>query len=78
MKQPITMICATRKIQDRKTRNEVCDREMLKELHQITNLFLRKRLQRSLVSNMINAKVKKAEKSQIDLSVSRRISQTSR
>ena len=60
------------KNQDRKTRNKVCGREMLSKLHQITNPSLRERLDRSLVSNMINAKVnlglglKKPKKSQMD------------
>ena len=44
------------KNQDRKTRNEICDRQMVKELNQITNPSLRERLERGLVSNLINAK----------------------
>ena len=44
------------KNQDRKTRNEICDREMVRELDQITNPSLRERLERGLVSNLINAK----------------------
>jgi len=43
---------------DTKTRNEICDREMLKELGQITDPSLRERLDRGLVSNLIKAKVK--------------------
>ena len=42
---------------DRKTRNEVCDREMLRELNEITNPSLRERLDRGIVKNLINAKV---------------------
>ena len=42
---------------DTKTRNEICDREMLKELGEITDPSLRERLDRGLVSNLIKAKV---------------------
>ena len=41
---------------DTRTRNEVCDREMLRELAQITNPSLRERMERGLVGNMIKAK----------------------
>jgi len=41
---------------DRRTRNEVCDREMPRELAQITNPSLRERMERGLVGNMIKAK----------------------
>ena len=44
------------KHQDRKTRNEVCDRGMIRELDEITNPTLRERLERSLVRNLINTK----------------------
>ena len=46
------------KHQDRKTRNELCDKEMLRELDDITNPTLRERLDRGIVRNLINAKVK--------------------
>jgi len=46
------------KHQDRKTRNEICDKEMLQELDEIEKPTLRERLDRSLVKNIINAKVK--------------------
>ena len=42
---------------DTKIRNEVCDREMLKELGHITDPSLRERLDRGLVINLIKAKV---------------------
>ena len=45
------------KNQDRKTRNEVCDREMLRELDQITNPTLKERVDKGIVRNLINAKV---------------------
>jgi len=41
---------------DTRTRNEVCDREMLRELAQITNPSLRERMERGFVGNMIKAK----------------------
>jgi len=44
------------KNQDTRTQNKVCDREMLRELAQITNSTLRKKLERGLVGNMIKAK----------------------
>ena len=44
------------KHQDTKTRNEVCDREMVRELDEITNPSLRERLERGLVRNLINTK----------------------
>ena len=46
------------KYADRKTRNEVCDKQMLQQLDEIENPSLRERLDRGLVSGMINAKVK--------------------
>jgi len=36
-----------------KTRNRVCDREMLRKLDQIPNPSLRERLERSIVSNLL-------------------------
>jgi len=45
------------KHQDRKTRNEVCDKEMLRELDDITNPTLRERLDKGIVRNLINAQV---------------------
>jgi len=47
------------KHQDGKTRNEVCDKEMLRELDDITNPTLREWLDGGVVRNLINAKVKK-------------------
>jgi len=44
------------KNQDRKTRNEICDREMVRELDEITTPTLRERLERGIVRNLINAK----------------------
>ena len=41
---------------DTRTRNEVSDREMLRELAQITNPSLRERMERGLVDSMIKAK----------------------
>ena len=41
---------------DTRTRNEVCDREMLRELAQITSPSLRERMERGLVGIMIKAK----------------------
>jgi len=46
------------KHRDRKERNEICDTQMLRELDDINNPTLRERLDRSLVKNIINAKVK--------------------
>jgi len=43
------------KHRDRKTRNDLCDQEMLTELSDITNPTLRERLDKSIVSNLINA-----------------------
>jgi len=43
--------------QDRKTRNDVCDRQMLRELDRITNPTLRERVDNGIVRNIINAKV---------------------
>ena len=40
-----------------KTRNEICDKEMLKELDGILNPSLREKVDRSIVRNLINAKV---------------------
>jgi len=45
------------KHQDKKTRNELCDKEMLRELDDITNPTLRERLDRDLVRNLINTEV---------------------
>jgi len=45
------------KHQDRKTRNELCDKQMLRELDDITNPTLGERLDRDTVRNLINAKV---------------------
>ena len=42
---------------DRKSRNEVCDKEMLRELDRITNPTLRERVDKGIVRNIINAKV---------------------
>ena len=42
---------------DTKTRNEVCDRTMLGELSGIFNPTLRERIDKSIVSNLIRAKV---------------------
>ena len=42
---------------DIKTRNEVCDKYMLKELKGIYNPTLRERLDKSIVSKLIGAKV---------------------
>jgi len=66
-----------------KTRNEICDRQMLKEVGQITDPSLRERLDRGLVSNLVKAKVnlglgfkKKLEKRcKMDRSARRRITQ---
>jgi len=44
------------KNRDRKTRNKICDREMIRELNQITKPSLREKLERGLVSKLINAK----------------------
>jgi len=46
------------KHQDRETRNKVCDKEKLRELDDITNPTLRERLDRGIVRNLINAKVR--------------------
>jgi len=42
---------------DRKTRNDICDKEMLRELDRITNPTLRERVDKGVVRNIINAKV---------------------
>ncbi len=42
---------------DTKTRNRVCDRQMLEELNRIVGPSLRERLDKTLVSNLINAKM---------------------
>ena len=42
---------------DTKTRNEVCDKTMLGELHEIVNSTLRERIDKSIVGKRINAKV---------------------
>ena len=46
------------KYQDRKDRNKICDNEMLQELDEIDKPTLSERLDKSLVKNIINAKVK--------------------
>ena len=43
---------------DTATRNAVCDKNMLKELEGIYNLSLRERLDKSIVSKLIETKVK--------------------
>jgi len=45
------------KNQDRKTRNEICDKEMIQELDGINKPSLRERLDKSIIRNIINAKV---------------------
>ena len=42
---------------DTKTRNEVCDKTMLRELNGIVNPTLRERIEKSIVGKLINAKV---------------------
>ena len=42
---------------DTKTRNEVCDKTVLGELNEIVNQTLRKRIDKSIVGILINAKV---------------------
>ena len=42
---------------DRKSRNEICDSEMLRELDRITNPTLRERIDKGIVRDIINAKV---------------------
>ena len=42
------------KHQDRKARNYICDRNMLRELDEISSPTLRERLERGLVRNLIN------------------------
>ena len=42
---------------DTKTRNEVYDKTMLNELNEIVNPTLRERIDKSIVGNLINAKV---------------------
>ena len=42
---------------DTKTRNEVCDKTMLAEFNRIVNPTLRKRIDKSIVGKLINAKV---------------------
>jgi len=44
-------------MQDRKTRNELCDKEMLQDLDDIDNPSLRERLDKSVVKKLINAKI---------------------
>jgi len=71
------------KNQHTRTRNKICDREMQRELAQITNPSLRERMERGLVGSMIKAKanlslgLKKTRKKVSVRPVSRRISQTS-
>ena len=43
---------------DTKTRNKLCDKEYLKELKGIYNPSIRERIDRTIVSNIINAKMK--------------------
>ena len=43
---------------DTKTRNEVCDKNMLKEFKGIYNPTLRERLDKSIVSKLIGTKVR--------------------
>ena len=43
---------------DTKTRNEACDKTMLDELNGIVNPTLRERIDKSIVGNLIKAKVK--------------------
>ena len=72
------------KHQDRKTRNEVCDKGMLRELDDITNQTHRETLDRGTVRNLINAKVNmrlwlknsRPWASKVDRPTSRRTSQT--
>jgi len=45
------------KHQDRKTRNELCDKEMLQELDEIKKPTLREKLDKGIVKNLIKAKV---------------------
>ena len=45
------------KHEDRKDRNEICDKEMIRELDEIDKPTLRERLDRSIVKNIIKAKV---------------------
>ena len=42
---------------DTKTRNEVCDKTMFGELNRIVNPTLRERIDKSIVGELINAKV---------------------
>jgi len=44
------------KHRDTKTRNDICDRDMVRQLDEITNPTLRERLDKSIVRNLINAK----------------------
>ena len=48
-------ICYAKNL-DTRTRNEVCDRDTLRELAQITNPTLRERMVRGLVGSMIKTK----------------------
>ena len=50
------MTCVTLKIQTREREMKFCDREMLRELAQITNPSLRERMERGLVGSMIKTK----------------------
>ena len=43
---------------DSKTRNEVCDKNMLKELKSIYNPTIREKLERGLVSSLIGMKAR--------------------
>ena len=43
---------------DTKTRNELCDKKMLKELEGIYNPTIREKMERGLVSTLIGSKVR--------------------
>lgn len=45
-------------IKDRKKRNEICDKNMIKELDDITDPTLRERLDKFIVKNVMNTKMK--------------------
>jgi len=49
-------VCYAKKY-NRKTRNEICDKQMIQQLDGINKPSLRERLDRSIVRNLINAKV---------------------
>jgi len=63
------------KHQDTKTRNEVCDKDMLKKLDGIYNPSLRERIDRGIVHKIISSKVKLGmgkKKTHMDRRVGRR------